>query len=96
MAAVVPPLASPHPLCTYADFWALVASGRVPVPVLVKYVAVCVCVCWSCHRLGGTDVVEIPDVFLPAEEYLDMFDSESDSSGDLGHSDSDAELVEVS
>jgi hypothetical protein len=43
-----------------------------------------------------TDVVEIPDVFLPAEEYLDMFDSESDSSGDLGHSDSDAELVEVS
>jgi hypothetical protein len=41
-------------------------------------------------------VVEIPDVFLPAEEYLDLFDSESDSSGDLGHSDSDAELVEVS
>jgi hypothetical protein len=31
-----------------------------------------------------------------AEEYLDMFDSESDSSGDLGHSNSDAELVEVS
>jgi hypothetical protein len=42
-----------------------------------------------------TDVVEIPDVFLPAEEYLDMFDSESESPGDLGHSDSDAELVEV-
>jgi hypothetical protein len=42
-------------------------------------------------------VVEIPDVFLPAEEYLDMFDSELDSSnGDLGHSDSDAELVDVS
>jgi hypothetical protein len=53
-------------------------------------------VCWSCHRSGGTDVVEIPDVFLPAEEYLDLFDSESDSSADLGHSDSDAELVEVS
>jgi hypothetical protein len=33
---------------------------------------------------------------LPAEEYLDLFYSESDSSGDLGHSDSDAELVEVS
>jgi hypothetical protein len=34
----------------------------------------------ACHRLGGTDVVEIPDyVFLPAEEYLNMFDSESDS-----------------
>jgi hypothetical protein len=26
-------------------------------------------------QAGGTDVVEIPDVFLPAEEYLDMFDS---------------------
>jgi hypothetical protein len=41
-------------------------------------------------------VVEIPDVFLPAEEYLDMFDSESDYSGDAGRSDSDAELVELS
>jgi hypothetical protein len=40
--------------------------------------------------------VAIPDVFLPAEGYIDMFDSESDSSGDLGRSDSDAELVEVS
>jgi hypothetical protein len=57
LAAVVPPLASPHPLSTYADFWALLggSSGRVPVPVLVKYVAVWVRVCWSCHRLGGTD-----------------------------------------
>jgi hypothetical protein len=35
----------------------------------------------------------IPDALLPAEEYLDMF-AESDSSGDLGHSDSDEELVE--
>jgi hypothetical protein len=41
-------------------------------------------------------VVEFPDVFLPAEAYLDLFDSESDPSGDLGHSDSDAELVKVS
>jgi hypothetical protein len=40
-------------------------------------------------------VVAIPDVFLPADAYLDMFDSESNSSSDLGHSDSDAELVEV-
>jgi hypothetical protein len=55
-----PPLASPHPLSTYADFWALVATGRVPVPILVTYVAVCVRVCWSCHCLGGTDVVDIP------------------------------------
>jgi hypothetical protein len=45
---------------------------------------------------SAPDVVEIPDVFLPAEEYLDMFDSASDSSGDLGHNDSDAEMVEVS
>jgi hypothetical protein len=82
-------------LSTYADFWALAATGRVPPPVLVNYVAVCVRVCWSCHRSGGTDVVAIPDVFLPADAYLDMFDSESNSSGDLGHSDFDAELVEV-
>jgi hypothetical protein len=75
----------------------LAATGRVPVPVLVKYVAVFSCLLvLSPDRLGGTDVVEMPDVFLPADEYLDMFDSESDSSGDLGHSDSDAELVEVS
>jgi hypothetical protein len=59
-------------------------------------VAVCTRVCWSYHRFGGTDVVEIPDVFLPAEEYLDMFDySESDFSGGLGHNDSNAELVEL-
>jgi hypothetical protein len=46
--------------------------------------------------IGGTDVVEVPYVFLPAEAYLGMFGSESDSSGDLGHhGDSDAELVEV-
>jgi hypothetical protein len=40
-------------------------------------VAVCVRVCWSCRRSGGTNVVEIPDVFLHADAYLDMFDSES-------------------
>jgi hypothetical protein len=96
LAAIVPPLASQHLLSTYLDFWALAATGRVPLPVFVKYVAVCVRVCWFCHRSGGTNVVAIPDVFLPADAYLYMFDSESDSSGDLGHSDSDAELVEVS
>jgi hypothetical protein len=42
------------------------------------------------------DDVNIPDVFLPADAYLYMFDSESDSSGDLGQNDSVAELVEVS
>jgi len=36
-------------------------------------------------------VVDLPDVFLPEGQYLDMFDSESDLSGDL----SDDELVEV-
>jgi hypothetical protein len=40
---------------------------------------------------GGTDVVDLPDVLLPDGQYMDMFDSESDLSGDL----SDAELVEV-
>ena len=40
---------------------------------------------------GGTDVVDLPDVLLPEAQYVDMFDSESDSSGDL----SDEELVEV-
>jgi hypothetical protein len=41
-------------------------------------------------------VVSIPDNFLPADAYLDMFNPASDSSVELGHSDSDAELVEVS
>jgi hypothetical protein len=43
-----------------------------------RHVAVCVRVCWTCHRSGGTDVVDVPDVFLPADAYLDMFHSESD------------------
>jgi hypothetical protein len=42
------------------------------------------------HRCGGYTRC------LPADAYLDLFDSESDSSGDLGHSDPDAELIEVS
>ena len=45
-------------------------------------VAVCVWVCRCCHQSGGTDVADLPDVLLPEAQYLDMFDSESDSSGD--------------
>ncbi len=62
---------------------------------MVKFVALCVRVCWSCHRSGGSDVVDIPEVFLNPDDYLDLFDSESDMSGDLATSSSD-ELVEVS
>ena len=36
-------------------------------------------------------MVDLPDVLLPEGLYLEMFDSESDFSGDL----SDEELVEV-
>ena len=63
----------------------------VPPSALVKYVAVCVRVCWYCHQSGGTDEVDLPDILLPAGQYLDMFDSESDLSG----ASSDEELVEV-
>jgi hypothetical protein len=54
-----------------------------------------------CHQPGGTAVVNVPDVFLPdvflpaGSAYLDMYDSESDSSGDMGTAVSHAELVEV-
>ena len=43
-------------------------------------------------KLGGTDVVNLPDVLLPEGQYSDMFDSESDFYGDL----SDEELVKNS
>ena len=52
-----------------------------------------VCVCWYCHQSGGTDVVDLPDILLPAGQYLDMFDSESET--DLPGTSSDEELVEV-
>ena len=48
-------------------------------------------VCRCCHQSGATDVVDLPGVLLPEGQYLDMFDPESDVSGDL----SDDELVEV-
>jgi len=50
-------------------------------------------VCWYCHQSGGTDVVDLPDILLPAGQYLDMFDSESET--DLSGGSSDEELVEV-
>ena len=78
MAAVVPPVAALSSL-RYADFWALSATGCVPLSALVKYVAVCVRVCWYCHQTGGTDVVDLPDILLPAGQYLDLFDSESET-----------------
>ena len=80
---------------SYVDFWALASSGRVTLPSIVKFVALCVRVCWSCHRSGGTDVIEIPEVVLNPDDYLDLFDSESDMSGDLA-STSSGEFVEVS
>ena len=92
LAAVVPPVAALSSL-RYADFWALSATGCVPLSALVKYVAVCVRVCWYCHQSGGTDVVDLPDILLPAGQYLDMFDSESET--DVPSDSSDEELVEV-
>jgi len=46
-----------------------------------------------CHQSGGTDVVDLPDILLPAGQYLDMFDSESET--DNSGASSDANLVEV-
>ena len=92
LAAVVPPVAALSSL-RYADFWALSATGCVPLSALVKYVAVCVRVCRSCHLSGGTDVVNLPDILLPAGQYLDLFDSESETDHSGGSS--DEELVEV-
>ena len=90
LSTVVPPDSALSSL-RYADFWALSSTGRVPLPVLVKYVAICVCVGRQCHQSGGTGVVDLPDILLPEDQHLDLFDSESDVSGD----DSDDELVEV-
>ena len=42
---------------------------------------------------GGTDVVDLPDILLPAGQYLDMFDSESEP--DVPSDSSDEELVAV-
>ena len=39
------------------------------------------------------DVVDLPDILLPAGQYLDLFDSESET--DVPSDSSDEELVEV-
>ena len=70
---VVPPVSALSSL-RYADFWALSSTGRVPLSVLVKYVAICVRVGRQCHQSGGTDMVDLPDILLPEDQYLDMFD----------------------
>ena len=93
MQNLAPPLA-PSISLRYGAFWGLLGNGRVSPSAIVKFVAVCVRVCWSCYRSGGTDVVDLPDILLPAGQYLDMFDSESDLSGDLSDSDSE-ELHEI-
>ena len=47
---------------------------------------------WPCVFVSvGTDEVDLPDILLPAGQYLDMFDFESDLFG----ASSDEELVEV-
>jgi hypothetical protein len=74
----------------------LVVAGRVPVPVLIEFLAVCVRVCWSCHRFGGTNVTPSQMSCFLLKSISICLTLESDFSGDLGHSDSDAELVEVS
>jgi len=75
-------------LRTYSGFWSLASTGHLPHRAVVKVVALCVRVGWSCHRAGGSDVVEFPEVVLDPDQYLDMFDSDSDFSGDLSSSSS--------
>ena len=75
--------ASRAALRTYSDFWSLASSGHLQHPAVVKFVALCVRVGWSCHRAGGSDVVEFPEVILDPDQYFNMLDSESDFSGDL-------------
>jgi hypothetical protein len=82
--ALLSPTHHAYILSTYAVFWALAATGRVPLPVLVKFVAVCVRVCMlTLSHSGGTNVVDIPNICLPADAYLGMLDSASQLLGDL-------------
>jgi hypothetical protein len=78
----------------------MLTFGRLLAMILFLSSKIGGCMCLvSCyrHRSGGTDclIISRPDVVLPTDAYLHMFDSESNPSGDLGRSDSDAELVEV-
>jgi len=78
--------------CTACCYKNVSATGRVALSALANYVAVCVRVHWYCHQSDGTDVMDFPDVLLPENVCLDIFDLESDHSGDL----SNEKLVEVS
>jgi hypothetical protein len=89
-AANVSPSASQHLLSTYGDFWAWAATGGVPLPVLVMYVAVCVCLFGLVTAQVGPIVVTFSDVCLCWSELC--LTLEPDSSDDMGHSDSDAEF----
>jgi hypothetical protein len=78
-------LFGPIPLGTvpsYAAFWALVESGRLPVHAVVQYIAICVRVCWRCHS-SGSGLPPSPPPVLQVTDSLDLFDSESDFSADL-------------
>ena len=81
LSTVVPTVSALSSL-RYADLGTAFNWQGPRLPVLVKCVAICVRVGRQCHQSGGTDVVDLPDVLLPEDQYLDMFDSESDISGD--------------
>ena len=101
---LAPLRAPPGPTCNLVILFVIINISTcghcLPLAMFLSYglgkvcgrLYVCVRVFWYCRQSGGTDLVDLPDVLLPEGQYLDMFDSESDCSGDL----SDDELVEVS
>ena len=66
----------------YADYWALSATGLIPLLGFLEYVATATSLMWW----------TLPNVLLLAGQYWDILESESDHSGDF----SDEELVERS
>ena len=91
----LPIMYRPFLLSVYGAMFCALQTCKRPVAVQKTRgrVAVCVRVCWYCHQSGGTDVVDLPDILLPAGQYLDLFDSESET--DVPSDSSDEELVEV-
>jgi succinate dehydrogenase/fumarate reductase cytochrome b subunit len=76
-------------ITSYSAFWDRYnAHGS---HAITKYVATCVRVAWKCHQFGGLPAalaaLDFGDVDMVAADYLDYFDSTSESD--------DAELVEV-
>ena len=47
------------------------------------------------YQSGGTDVVDLPDILLPEDQYLEMFDSESDISGDNSEDETNKQKFKV-